>query len=257
MLTVDYDRLGLLAGDRVLDLGCGFGRHAFEAARRGGEVVALDAGEDELRDVRAMFLAMVTEGELDERRCHAGAVRADGLRLPFASGAFDRVIAAEVLEHIPDDMGAMAELARVLRPDGTMAVTVPRCGPEAVNWLLSDAYHDVPGGHVRIYRRSILVRRFSACGLVPVGHHHAHGLHSPYWWLRCLVGPANDAHRAVAAYHRLLVWEIVKRPRVTRAAARVLDPLIGKSMVVYFHKPPAAVAEARQLHTTPAEAVAA
>lgn len=239
MLTVDYDRLGLRRGDRVLDLGCGFGRHAFEAARRGAEVVALDAGADELRDVQAMFLAMVTEGELDVGSCHAGAVRADAGRLPFDDGAFDRVIAAEVLEHIPDDVRAMAELARVLRAGGTMAVTVPRCGPEVVNWLLSDAYHDVPGGHVRIYRRSALVRRLAACGLVPVARHHAHGLHTPYWWLRCLVGPANEAHAAVAAYHRLLVWEIVKRPRVTRIAGRLLDPLIGKSLVVYFVKPAA------------------
>ena len=46
MLTVDYDRLGVGPGDRVLDLGCGFGRHAFEAARRGASVVALDAGPD-------------------------------------------------------------------------------------------------------------------------------------------------------------------------------------------------------------------
>ncbi len=244
MLTVDYDRLGLEAGDRVLDLGCGFGRHAFEAARRGAEVVALDAGADELRDVRAMFIAMLDAGELDAR-AHAGAVRSDALRLPFADAAFDRVIAAEVLEHIPDDTRAMTELARVLRPGGTMAVTVPRCGPEVVNWLLSDAYHDVPGGHVRIYRRPTLVRRLASCGLVPVDHHYAHGLHSPYWWLRCLVGPANDAHPAVAAYHRLLVWEIVERPRVTRVAARVLDPLIGKSLVVYLTKPVDAAMPAR------------
>jgi len=219
-------------------------------------VVALDAAADELRDVRAMFLAMLAAGELDER-AHAGAVRSDALGLPFVDGSFDRVIAAEILEHIPDDTRAMAELARVLRPGGTMAVTVPRCGPEVVNWLLSDAYHDVPGGHVRIYRRPTLVRRLSSCGLIPVGHHYAHGLHSPYWWLRCLVGPANDAHRAVATYHRLLVWEIVKRPRATRAAARVLDPVIGKSLVVYLRKPALATAPHRSSGSWRTEVVAA
>src|SRR6202021_2633687 len=80
----------------------------------------------------------------------------DALRLPFPSGSFDRVIAAEVLEHIPDDRRALAELARVLRPGGTIAVTVPRWYPELINWVLSDDYHLVPGGHVRIYRRSEL-----------------------------------------------------------------------------------------------------
>jgi SAM-dependent methyltransferase len=236
MLTVDYDRLGLARGDRVLDLGCGFGRHAFEAARRGGAVVAVDAGADEVAGVRATLGAMVDAGELDPD-APATAVQGDALRLPFPDGRFDRVIASEVLEHIVDDRRAMAELARVLRPGGTMAVTVPRAGPETVNWILSDEYHDVPGGHVRIYRRSTLCRRLTESGLEPVGSHHAHGLHAPYWWLRCLVGPGNDQHPAVAAYHRLLVWDIERAPRLTRTADRLLNPLVGKSFVLYLRKP--------------------
>ncbi len=236
MLTVDYGRLGLRPGDRVLDLGCGFGRHAYQAARLGARVVALDAGADEVANVRATLGVMVEAGELDGG-LGAGVVQGDALRLPFPDDTFDRVIASEVLEHIPDDQAAMAELSRVLRPGGTMAVTVPRYGPELVNWALSDEYHGVPGGHVRIYRRSQLVARLQGAGLEPVGSHHAHGLHAPYWWLRCLVGPSNDAHPAVSAYHRLLVWDIEKAPPVTRIADRVLNPLVGKSLVVYLTKP--------------------
>ncbi|HXY27479.1 MAG TPA: class I SAM-dependent methyltransferase [Acidimicrobiales bacterium] len=240
MLTVDYDRLGVGAGDRLLDLGCGFGRHAFEAARRGAAVVALDAGPEEVAQVQATIGAMIEAGELPPGH-PATAVQADALSLPFAEGTFDRVIASEVLEHIPDDTAAMRELARVLRPGGTMAVTVPRCVPEAINWMLSDEYHDTPGGHVRIYRRSTLERRLSAVGLEPIGYQHAHGLHSPYWWLRCLVGPSNDSHPAVKAYHQILVWDIVKAPFFTRTADRVLSPFIGKSLVVYLTKPQATV----------------
>jgi SAM-dependent methyltransferase len=236
MLTVDYARLGVRRGDNVLDLGCGFGRHAYEASRRGATVVAVDAGPDEVTQVRATLGAMVDAGELAADH-PASAVQGDALFLPFADGTFDRVIASEVLEHIPDDTAAMHELSRVLRPGGTMAVTVPRCVPEAINWALSDEYHDTPGGHVRIYRRSTLERRLGSAGLVPTGHHHAHGLHSPYWWLRCLVGPSNESHPAVTAYHRLLVWDIVKAPALTRTADRVLNPLIGKSLVVYLRKP--------------------
>ncbi len=236
MLTVDYEKLGVQPGDRLLDLGCGFGRHAFEAARRGAAVVALDAGSDEVAKVRGTLGAMVEAGELAPRH-PASVVQGDALALPFPDAAFDRVIASEVLEHIPDDLAAMRELSRVLRPGGTMAVTVPRCGPEAINWALSDEYHDTPGGHVRIYRRSTLERRLSSTGLRPMGFHHAHGLHSPYWWLRCVVGPSNDANPAVAAYHKVLVWDIVKAPFVTRAADRVLSPLIGKSLVGYLSKP--------------------
>jgi len=239
MLTVDYARLGVREGDRLLDLGCGFGRHSYQAARLGAEVIAFDASTEEVRNVRDTFGAMAVAGELDAEASRVGAVQGDALRLPFADGSFDRVIASEVLEHIPADETAMAELARVLRPGGTMAVTVPRCGPEFVNWALSDEYHDVPGGHVRIYRRSQLVGRLEATGLEVVGRHHAHGLHAPYWWLRCLVGPTNDTHPAVAGYHRLLVWDIERAPKVTRYADRVLNPLLGKSLVVYLDKPPA------------------
>jgi SAM-dependent methyltransferase len=237
MLTVNYAKLGVRAGDRLLDLGCGFGRHSYQAARLGAEVVAFDASPDEVRKVLDTFGAMGVAGELDAEAARVGAVQGDALTLPFADGSFDRVIASEVLEHIPQDEMAMSELARVLRPGGSMAVTVPRCGPEFVNWALSDEYHDVPGGHVRIYRQRQLVSRLSGTGLRPVGSHHAHGLHAPYWWLRCLVGPTNDRHPAVAGYHRLLVWDIEKAPRLTRYADRVLNPLIGKSLVVYLEKP--------------------
>jgi SAM-dependent methyltransferase len=242
MLNVDYDRLGVGPGDLVLDLGCGFGRHAFEAARRGASVVALDAGPEEVAQVRGTFAAMIEMGEIAPEH-PATAVQGDALRLPFPDGTFDRVIASEVLEHIPDDSAAMRELARVLRPGGSMAVTVPRCGPEVINWALSDEYHDTPGGHVRIYRRSTLERRLGAAGLEPTGYHHAHGLHSPYWWLRCLVGPSNDTHPAVEAYHKVLVWDIVKAPFLTRTADRVLSPVIGKSLVLYLIKPTTSVAD--------------
>jgi SAM-dependent methyltransferase len=236
VLTVDYGRLGIRRGDRLLDLGCGGGRHAFQAARLGARVVALDAGASEVRQVTAVFAAMVEAGELP-KDAQAGSVQGDAMRLPFPDGSFDRVIAAEVLEHIPADTAAMSELARVMRPGGTMAVTVPRFGPEVVNWVLSREYHEVPGGHVRIYRRSELLGRLGGSGLRPVGSHHAHALHSPYWWLRCAIGPGREDHPLVSAYRRLLVWDITAAPWVTRRVEHILNPLIGKSLVVYLEKP--------------------
>jgi SAM-dependent methyltransferase len=235
MLTCDYDRLGLREGDLVLDLGCGFGRHAYESARRGADVIALDAGAEEVVGVASVFAAMGEAGEIRDVR--VATVRGDGLALPFDDATFDRVICSEVLEHLHDDRTAMAELARVLRPGGTMAVTVPRYGPELVNWALSDEYHNVPGGHIRIYRRSQLLGRLRDAGLEVFGTGHAHGLHSPYWWLKCAVGTTNEDHSLVRAYHRLLVRDIVEAPRSTRMADRVLSPLIGKSVVVYVRRP--------------------
>ena len=238
MLTVDYARLGVRPGDRVLDLGSGAGRHAYEAMRLGADVVAYDLDTAAMKDTAAFMEAVVTEGAPGR----GGAVNGDALHLPFADAAFDRVIASEVLEHIPADTAALAELARVVRPGGTVAVTVPRWFPELANWALSDEYHTVPGGHVRIYRASVLASRLEGAGLPVRGRGYAHGLHSPYWWLRCLVGVGDDRHPLVRAYHRVLCWDIERAKYVspvTRMLDAALTPVIGKSLVLYCSRPPA------------------
>ncbi len=240
MLTVDYDLLDLRPGMTVLDLGCGEGRHAFEAYRRGARVVAVDRGVSEVGTTKRWLGAIAEAGEAPAGAASA-VVRGDLLALPFPDESVDRVIASEVLEHIPDDGTAMAEIARVLRPGGTVAVTVPRYGPERVCWALSDAYHANEGGHIRIYRGDVLRARLAAAGLVPGGQHHAHALHAPFWWLKCAVGVERD-NAAVRAYHRLLVWDLTERPWPTRFAERLLDPVLGKSLVVYAQRPAAAVA---------------
>lgn len=234
MLTVELERLGDLRTRRVLDMGCGGGRHAFAIARAGGAVVALDAGRNEVESVAATLAAMLDEGELDSHVAHALMVRGDALCLPFSDAQFDAVIAAEVLEHIVDDKAALAELARVSSRGARVALSVPRALPEAINWLFSSRYHEVEGGHIRIYRRSVLRRLVRSAGFEIVGASYVHGLHSPYWWLRCLVGVENDDHRLVAAYHRVLVKQIVERPRALELVDRILSPMIGKSMVLYL-----------------------
>ncbi|HOA67386.1 MAG TPA: class I SAM-dependent methyltransferase [Phycicoccus elongatus] len=236
MLTVDFDRFGVLPGERVLDMGCGAGRHAFELYRRGADVVALDQNTSDLAEVAVMFEAMAAEGQVPTGSS-AATVEGDALALPFDDGEFDRIIAAEILEHIPDDRTAMEELFRVLKPGGVLAVTVPRWFAEKVNWALSDAYHEVEGGHVRIYKESELRGRLEDVGFVVDGRSFAHALHSPYWWLKCAVGVDNDTHPLVTAYHRVLVWDIMKAPALTRAADRLLNPVVAKSVVVYCHKP--------------------
>jgi SAM-dependent methyltransferase len=238
VLTVDYDKLGLRAGDLVLDLGCGFGRHAYEALRRGGRVVACDMSPDELVEVRKTFQVMHEYGELAPATM-ATATCGDATRLPFPDGTFDRIIASEVMEHIPDDLAALDELTRVLRPGGVLAVTIPSWLPEVICWKLSDEYYAPKsvGGHVRIYTENEMRQKMSGAGLEPGASHLEHGLHTPYWWLKCAVGPTNDTNPAVKAYHRLLVWDISSAPKLTRWTEKVLNPVLGKSLVVYATKP--------------------
>lgn len=236
MLTVDFDRLGVRPGDQVIDVGAGAGRHSFDLYRRGANVVAFDQDASELENVETLFGAMASEGEAPPE-ASARIVVGDALDLPFPDESFDHVIASEILEHVPADTRAMRELSRILKPGGTAAVTVPRWFPERVCWMLSDAYHEVEGGHVRIYRRPELFGKLRGAGLEPTGVAHAHALHAPYWWLKCAVGVDREDHPATRIYHKMLVWDLMKRPWVTAAAEKLLDPVVGKSLAVYLRKP--------------------
>lgn len=251
MLTIRFDRLPITNETLFLDAGAGFGRHAYEAARRGATVVALDYGHDEVTGTRNTFAAMAMAGEIDSAR-FGGAIRGDATRLPFANESFDCVVTSEVLEHIHDDVAALSELVRVLKPGGTFAATVPSWLPEKINWMLSDEYHApfVVGGHVRIYTADELRAKISEQGLRISSQHRSHGLHSPYWWLRCAVGPANDSHPLVKPYKKLLEWDIMRAPVVTRALDAALSPMIGKSYVVYADKPAASHQPATSRVTT-------
>lgn len=243
MLTVDFDRLGIGPCTKVIDVGCGAGRHAFEAYRRGADVIAFDRDEAELQSVDAILKGMAESGEAPTA-ASAEVVVGDALRLPYPDQTFDCVIASEILEHITQDSAAIAELIRVLKVGGTLAVSVPRWLPEQVCWLLSDEYHANLGGHIRIYRASELRNKIAGSGLELTHSHHSHALHSPFWWLKCAVGVENTEHPAVTAYHKLLVWDLMQRPKLTRIAESVLNPFVGKSVAMYFTKPQIVEAEA-------------
>jgi hypothetical protein len=66
--------------------------------------------------------------------------------------------------------------------------------------------------------------------------HYAHALHSPYWWLKCAVGVDDDSNPFVRGYHRFLIWDMMRRPVLTRVLETLLRPLIGKSVVLYGMK---------------------
>ncbi len=236
MLTLDFERLPhRQTGATLLDIGCGAGRHSFEALRRGFSVISADVDAAVLKDVSGMAAAMLAEGQIGPP-ASSHCVNASALELPFTSAAFDVVIASEVLEHIVDDEQAIAELRRVTKPGGTIVVTVPRRWPERICWGLSREYHAAAGGHVRIYRRRDLEEKLARHGLHLRATHHAHALHVPYWWLKCAFGVANGDARVPAAYHRFLVWDIKTAHPAVRRLEKLLNPIMGKSLVLYAEK---------------------
>lgn len=234
MLTVDFSRLEIKPGDRILDIGCGPGRHACEAVKRSGvSVTAADLDAGELIKARENLNYCA---DLGECRGTWAAAAADITRLPFGDATFDVIVCAETLEHIDQHQKAAAELFRVLKPGKNLVVSVPRNWPERICWKLSSDYHNANAGHVRIYVQAGLKRLLRRAGFALWGKHYAHSLHSPYWWIKCLVGPTREDSRLVNLYHRFLVWDMFKRPAAVRLLARILNPLMGKSLVLYFQK---------------------
>lgn len=230
LLTVDLERLRIEPGDRLLDAGCGEGRHCFGALERGARVVGLDLDRPSLR---------AAAGGLRERGRERGRLGAmlqgNTFQLPFPDGAFDRVICSEVMEHVHDFRAAARELARVTRPGGTLAVTIPTATSEHLYLRLGDDYFESPGGHIRIFRPRQLAEGLASAGFATRGVGFAHGLHTPYWVLRSVMGlPDADSSALVRAYRRFLI-----RATASRFLARVegaLNYVCPKSVILYAER---------------------
>lgn len=236
MITVDFQCLKLNDRSRILDIGCGTGRHTAAAYDLNkGPVVGADPSFDDLlaaRERLGLHMAYAPR-----RKGAWSLAAADMTHLPFRDGCFDMVICSEVLEHIGPWRRAVRESIRVLKPDGHLVVSVPRRWPETICWALSPGYRSTPGGHIRIFKTGDLVAWIRSKGLAHRRTHYAHGLHTPYWWLKCLLGIERRRLWPVAVYERFLTWDMMKKPRLTRCLERWLNPVMGKSVVLYFRKP--------------------
>jgi SAM-dependent methyltransferase len=235
MISIDFQILKLPVGALVLDIGCGSGRHtaaAYTAPRT--LVVGADRNIDDLHQAAERLRFH------DKLQAHGNGswhlCGADVTALPFGDACFDAVICSEVLEHVPCHDRAVQEIIRILKIGGTLAISVPRRWPETLMWALSKAYRTSPGGHIRIYRKEGLITLVEKTGARFGYLHHAHSLHTPFWLLKCLVGPENDHFLPVRLYHRFLTWDILQKPRFTRLLEKLLNPVLGKSLVLYFRK---------------------
>lgn len=241
MITIDFNRLEIRPGDRILDMGCGEGRHMVQACRiNQTRCIGADYVHGNLVATRDKLAFHQALNDLSCARFDLSCM--DVTCLPFKDNCFDVVICSEVLEHIPNDDIAISELVRILKPGRVLAVSVPRFYPEKICWMLSDAYTDADMGHVRIYRKKTLIQKITGHPrphvhpMTCLGSHFAHSLHTPFWWLKCLVGPDRTDHFLVNLYHRLLVWDLMKQPALTRFLDRLFNPIMGKSLVLYFRK---------------------
>jgi SAM-dependent methyltransferase len=131
-------------GSRVLDAAVGLGQLARRLQQQGLRVFGIDAAFDAALHVRRTSSIPVVLGDLT--------------RLPFRDGAFDGVTTGETLEHLDDDAGAVREISRILKSDGTCVATVPALRGL---WSASDDYYE----HRRRYSRDELSALFKRAGM--------------------------------------------------------------------------------------------
>jgi SAM-dependent methyltransferase len=228
VLTVDLARLGLARGDWLLDAGCGGGRHCFGALDRGANVVGLDLDVPSLRIARAGIHER--RGRASDK-LHGGVLQGDVFHLPFPDGAFDRVICSEVMEHVHDYGAAARELARVLRPGGTLGVTIPTAITEWLYLAATRRYFESPGGHIRVFRPRDLAFALARAGVRVDRVGFAHAFHSPYWLVRAVIGLDDERAAPTRAFRAFLVRAAFSR-RWSRIE-RLFDWVWPKSLVLY------------------------
>jgi SAM-dependent methyltransferase len=231
LLTVDLERLEVARGHWVLDAGCGEGRHCFGCLERGANVIGVDLDFASLRDASKRLRDRA--GQLDR----VGEMnQGDAFHLPYRDASFDRVICSEVMEHVHDYRAAARELARVTKPGGRVAVTIPTATSENLYLRLGDDYFESPGGHIRIFRPKELALGLAAAGLATTGVGFAHGFHTPYWVLRSVMSlPTADESRLVQAYRTFLIR--ATGSRLLAQMEGILNYVCPKSLILYAQKP--------------------
>jgi len=235
VITVNFNKITIKPGFTILDIGCGPGRHVSALySYKKINAIGADLNLSDLKDgVKRLEYH-------DSLGAHCGGTWAfttsDITCLPFKDNTFDLVICSEVMEHIPNHQKAASEILRVLKPGHNLVVSVPRFWPERLCWALSDEYFNANQGHIRIYKKNELVSLIEKHGATHIMSHHAHSIHSPYWWLKCFVGPTREDSFSVNLYKRFLTWDILQKPWITRFLDKLLNPLMGKSLVLYFKK---------------------
>jgi len=234
MITVDFQRLCIKPGYKILDIGCGSGRHVCEASRF-NQVVSIGADIDP-QEVAQARQRLTWHQEMGECQGEWGTCVTDITHLPFQADSFDLVICSEILEHVHDQGIAVNEIIRVLKPNKNLVVSVPRYLPERICWALSKEYHTTESGHIRIYKKRTLLDILEGAGVQRWKHHYAHSLHTPYWWLKCLRGVKRNDSILTNLYHRFLVWDMMQKPWITRFLENLLNPIMGKSLVLYLRK---------------------
>lgn len=233
IVNVDFRRhFHVQPGERVLDLGCGNGRHTLEAARYPGRIVGVDISREDLQAAKFMYDDLKRKGAVGR----ADFIIGDAQNLPFKDGAFDKSLCTETFEHVPDDRRSIDEFLRVTKPDAQVCVSVPAYWPERAYWSLSWEYWHSPGGHVRWYRPDEMRGILEEHGMTVEFQRRRHASQSLYWFLRCIHGLPNENFPPVKLTWKLINVHHNRRIKALEYIETLASLLIGKDLILYGRK---------------------
>jgi ubiquinone/menaquinone biosynthesis C-methylase UbiE len=233
MLTFDFNRININPEGTMLDLGCGEGRHIFGLMEKFPDLkcIGLDPHIESLDKAfeGLKFLESISNTKTN-------FLSGSAYSLPFSDDSFDLVVCSEVLEHLHDYKDAIKEINRVLKPGGQFLASVPAEFPEKICWLLSEAYQNQPGGHLRIFKKNELIKEVAEHNFSFESSQRFHSIHSAYWWLRCLFWKSQESNIVIKGYKKILERHILKKPFFLDLIDKIFNPILGKSIAFYFVK---------------------
>ena len=233
MLTFDFNRVNINPEGTMLDLGCGEGRHIFGVMEKFPDLkcIGLDPHIESLDKALEglKFLESISNTKTN-------FLSGSAYSLPFSDDSFDLVVCSEVLEHLHDYKDAIKEINRVLKPGGQFLASVPAEFPEKICWLLSEAYQNQPGGHLRIFKKNELIKEVAEHNFSFESSQRFHSIHSAYWWLRCLFWKSQESNIIIKGYKKILERHILKKPFFLDLIDKIFNPILGKSIAFYFIK---------------------
>ena len=211
--------LALAPGVQILDAGCGSGRNMVDLARL-GTVTGLEISDVSFERARERGVGEVVRGSITEA--------------PLPDARFDVAVCLDVIEHIEDDLRALRELHRVVRPGGTLLVTVP-----AYQWLWSE--HDVINHHKRRYTRKTLSAVAAQAGWDTVSTTYFNGCLLPVAIVHRRLSrpahivdePVSDLERTPERLNSLLEWPLRFEALLIGRGWRIPA---GLSLVAIFRK---------------------
>ena len=233
MLTFDFNRININPEGTMLDLGCGEGRHIFGLMEKFPDLkcIGLDPHIESLDKAfeGLKFLESISNTKTN-------FLSGSAYSLQFSDDSFDLVVCSEVLEHLHDYKDAIKEINRVLKPVGQFLASVPAEFPEKICWLLSEAYQNQPGGHLRIFKKNELIKEVAEHNFSFESSQRFHSIHSAYWWLRCLFWKSQESNIIIKGYKKILERHILKKPFFLDLIDKIFNPILGKSIAFYFVK---------------------